>query len=46
VSTSVFSIITPATLPLVDRIAMQGVAVEALLAEHAESKSETAAYPK
>jgi hypothetical protein len=46
VSTSVFSIITPARLPLVDRIAMQGVAVEALLAEHAESKSETAAYPK
>ncbi len=38
VSTGVLSVVTPATLPLADRIAMQQMAVEGLLAEYAEAK--------
>ncbi len=45
VSSGVFTIVTPASLPLDDRIAMQKMAVEALLAEYAESKNQTESYP-
>jgi len=44
VSAKVVTVITPAALPLADRIAMQRLAVEALLAECSESKAETASY--
>jgi len=39
VSSGVFSVVTPAALPLADRIAMQRAAVEELLAEYAEQRS-------
>jgi len=45
VSNSVFAVVTPARLPLTDRVAMQQAAVEALLAEYAESIIQTARYP-
>jgi hypothetical protein len=44
VSSGVFSIVTPARLPLQDRIAMQRAAVEALLAELAEPNNQTRPY--
>lgn len=44
VSNGVFTIVTPARLPLQDRIAMQKTAVEALLAELAEPNNQTRSY--
>lgn len=41
----VLSVVTPASLPLADRIAMQQMAVEGLLAEYAEPKNPAEPYP-
>jgi hypothetical protein len=45
VGSGVLSVVTPATLPLADRIAMQQMAVEGLLAEYAESENQPQPYP-
>jgi hypothetical protein len=45
VSSGVFTVVTPATLPIADRIAMQRMAVEGLLTDYAEPQNQSEPYP-